>query len=140
MGSISQIRQRFSIPRLKLAASEALYDTRSDIKLLQVDQLKLGMTGKGNKIGTYKSPKYAAMKFAQNPLAGYGNVDLIRLGVFSGDIFVDVRPDVLVIDSGDPKAAMLFQKYGDPLGLNMLSRIKLIPIVKPPFIQHLKGL
>lgn len=131
--SINDMRERFASVNFNQVAEDALYDSRDVIKELQVDQLKRGVRKDGSRIGKYKNKAYAAKKHQLNPLAGFGNVDLILKGDFKSQIFVDVREDVFVIDSGDEKAAKLISDYGDPFGLTDESNAELI---KQPLQQN----
>lgn len=100
-------------------------DNREEIIRLEQQQMLSGKKADDSHIGQYKSGKYALMKWQQNPLAGMGNVDLHLTGAFFNDMFVDVRTLSFVMDSGDSKAGDLIDKYGDPFGLSLESRVKI---------------
>lgn len=126
MITINDIRKRLNEAVIKHEAAEAIYDNREEVRLLQVDQLKHGLRKDGSKIGKYKNKAYAKKKFAQNPLAGEGNMDWILTGSLAKDIFIDVREDIFVIDSADTKTEKLIKDFGDPFGLSKESNKKLI--------------
>ena len=139
MATINQLRSRLTALNVKEEAEEALYQSREEMIELQGDQLSHGLNSKGGKIGKYKSDKYAAKKFAQNPLAGLGNMDWILTGELKGELFVDVRPQTYVIDTADPKAGKLIEDFGDPFGLTKESKVKLIAgKLRPVFIKNVK--
>lgn len=99
--------------------AQSIDATRFDLIKFQKFQMLLGYKADGNRIGKYKNKAYAAMKFAENPLAGIGYVDLRLTGYFQDDIFVDTRSNSVVLSSMDEKANSLMQKYGNNIfGLN----------------------
>lgn len=80
------------------------------------------MAGKrpdGRKIGTYIDKSYSAFKNQINPLAGYGNVDLIVTGQFVNSFFVKPFGLGFIFDATDRKRGNLLGRYGgDIMGLN----------------------
>lgn len=83
---------------------------------------ELGNSVDGGKIGTYsKSPlgqAYAAQKNKQNPLAGYGNVDLTLSGALGENLTVKKQGGNYKIFSTDEKYQKIGAKYGfDEFGL-----------------------
>ena len=69
---------------------------------------------------------YAIEKYAQNPLAGEGNVDLIHEGDFVGGLTLEYNQDNIRPFSTDPKNDDLISRYGANIfGLNnqMLSEV-----------------
>lgn len=99
----------------------AMENTQKRLTDAQRNQMLEGLDSNGKKIGKYKSKTYAAKKFAMNPLAGLGNIDLKLTGEFQAAILVDVRPDnqSLVFSSADEKTAMLVSLQGkDIFGLS----------------------
>jgi hypothetical protein len=74
------------------------------------------------RIGGYQSGEYANEKNQMNPLAGFGNVDLIYSGAFVSKLFVkpfDANPNGFIFDSSDKKTGSLVVKYGQAImGLN----------------------
>lgn len=138
MTSINDMRKRLTRPSLNEVVQETINDNRDAIRELQIDQLKHGTKKDGKIIGKYRNDAYAAKKNRQNPLAGLGNVDLILTGALKNDIFIDVRPDVFVIDSADEKTGELIKKYGDPFGLSKESNIDLIPSLQVTALKRTK--
>lgn len=124
---------------MKALASESIDKTRDDIKEIQQEQLLSGLNAKGEKIGKYRSNKYARVKNQMNPRPGLGTPDLKVTGDFHRGIFVDARTDTYVIESGDDKNADLQDKYGkEILGLNKDSQADYIPKLKPVFVDLVK--
>ncbi len=138
MVSINDMRKRLTAPALNQVVQDSIEDNRDAIRELQIDQLKHGKNKKGELIGKYRSKSYAKKKNQLNPLAGLGNVDLILTGALKNDIFVDVRPDVFVIDSADSKTGELIKKYGDPFGLSKESNIELLPALQKTAVKRTK--
>ncbi len=76
------------------------------------------MNAKGEKIGKYRSSKYARVKNEMNPLAGLGNVDLKLTGAFHAGIKVTVNAETFTTESIDKKGPDLKAKYGEVFGLD----------------------
>lgn len=95
------------------------------------DQLLHGKREDGSLIGKYASRDYAASKYMENSLAGFGNIDLILTGAFKNGIFYKYLADGLLIDSnGKEKEGGfdLLQHYGDDvLGFTNESKEKIYP-------------
>lgn len=137
--SINDMKRRFATANIRQVAEDSIYESRDEIKELQIDQLKHGLKKDGTPIGKYRNAAYAARKNQQNPLAGFGNVDLILTGDLKNQIFVDVREDSFVIDSADEKTGGLIKKYGDPFGLTEDSNASLIKApLRPTFVRKMK--
>ncbi len=117
MTTISDAFESLKTIDIQGEAAGAIDDTKEEMKNIQRDQLLHGIKGDGKQIGKYRNRAYAAKKYAMNPLAGIGNVDLKLTGSVHNDIFVDVRDREFIIDSADTKMEGLTEKYGDPFGL-----------------------
>lgn len=84
------------------------------------NRLRYGQGVNGGTIGKYQNLEYAQEKHAQNPLAGFGNVDLFLTGALSDDITVIKENNRFFILSTDEKYEMLANKYGaDQFGLTI---------------------
>ena len=140
MATIADIRKRFNALDLIEEAGAAIDQTRDQLIEKQKDQLLHGFNSKGERIGKYKSAKYARVKNQMNPLAGLGNVDLKVKGDYHGGLFVDVRTDSYVVESGDEKSGDLEKKYGKKtLGLNKDSLEEYVPNdLQPVFIKNIR--
>lgn len=115
MNTIAAIKKRIDSLNISDQSQIAIDETREQLILKQQIQMLHGLDAKGEKIGKYRNPKYAAAKFAMNPLAGEGYVDLRLTKDFFNAQFVDVRTDVFVIESGDEKTDALVKKYGEDI-------------------------
>lgn len=139
MGTILSLIKKFEQLNTDDIAVESIDETKEEIKVKQKDQLLYGLKADGTKIGRYRNNKYAAKKYALNPLAGFGNVDLRLTGELHREIFVDVRDNTLVIDSADEKTGSLINKYGDPFGLGSERRAEYInETLRKVFIDNIK--
>ena len=77
-----------------------------------IDRWKRGEGVDGGKIGEYQNEDYAMFKNQQNPLAGFGNVDLIDTGDLKNGLFIQELWSVFIIKSSDEKYQMIANKYG----------------------------
>jgi len=130
-----QAAQKLDLPFL---IESTLMDQSRQYVKLQRDQLRHGLNSEGKRIGTYLNEQYADMKHELNPLAGYGNVDLILEGGFSGDLFLDVRQTSFLVESGDEKSQSLQEKYdenGKVLGLEDERKEEFVEYVRPIFVE-----
>lgn len=126
MTTISDLLETLERLDVPFEAAESIHDSRETIVEKQRDQLLHGIRANGKMIGKYRSKVYAAKKFAQNPLAGFGNMDWKLEGDVHRDLFVDVREDIYIIDSADSKTGDLIERFGDPFGLTEESQVELI--------------
>lgn len=118
MPGIQQLIDNVSAISFNQVIEEAIEQTAPELIKQQQAQMLTAQNSDGGVIGYYASPAYKARKLAANPLAG-GKVDLKLTGDFQRSIFVDPRLGSVVIDSGDSKAGMLIEKYGENIfGLN----------------------
>jgi hypothetical protein len=95
----------------------------------QQKQMLHGLNSEGKAIGAYKGVVYAEEKYAMNPLAGKGIVDLKLTGDFYNAIFTDITGDSIIFDSSDDKTENLegrYDKHGKIFGLNAASKKELI--------------
>lgn len=139
MATILSMLKKFEQLNTDEIAVDSIDATKDEIKVKQKDQLLHGLRPDGSKIGKYRSNKYATKKYALNPLAGIGNVDLKLTGDLHREIFVDVRDNTLVIDSADEKTGSLINKYGDPFGLGSERRAEYInETLRKVFIDNIK--
>ena len=139
MGTILSLLKKFQQLDTAVVATESIDETREVIKQKQRDQLLQGLKADGTKIGKYRNSFYAEKKHAQNPLAGFGNVDLKLTGDLYSELFVDVRSSSFVIDSADEKTGELVKKYGDPFGLTSDSKVEYInESLQKVFVDNIK--
>lgn len=95
---------------------EALVETKKDYIDLNIDQLLHGKKSDGSQIGRYSMSKswkwYADKKYDQNPLAGYGNKDLIDKKDFIEGIDIVSHGKSFEEFSHDEKQNLLVGTYG----------------------------
>lgn len=133
------MKKRFQAVSLDKQVQETVEETKDSIQLLQKDQLLRGLNSKGEKIGRYRSNKYARVKNEMNPLPGLGIPDLKVTGSFHTKISTTVTPDTFKSDSSDSKAPNLKEKYGnDIFGLTDESKSEYIQELKPVFVKKMK--
>jgi len=110
----------------------AVASTVKDYEQLQKLQMLQGEDSKGNKIGKYRSPKYAAAKHAMNPLAGLGNMDFKLTGDFYKGFFTKLSATSIMASSSDKKLERLLKINKDVFGLGPVNKIDYsISHVKP---------
>ena len=104
-----------------------------------LNQLRHGERMTGKKIGKYANSQYAAAKYSENPLAGFGNVDLILTGDFSRGIFIKFNGESLIFDSTgkskDDGKDLLAEWGDDVLGVSAENIAKLVPDIAQIFIM-----
>jgi hypothetical protein len=100
--------------------SEIVLSDKERLKEQKISEFERGLRPNENRIGGYQNGEYANEKNQMNPLAGFGNVDLIYTGSFSSKLFLkSTNPRLFIFDSTDNKTDNLVGKYGlDILGLN----------------------
>ncbi len=108
----ASLKQETTDSSLKKTVGDTIQLNSTEIIRLVKNRLKYGQGVDGGVIGTYKSEEYAIMKNQQNPLAGYGNVDLFLTGSLSDDITVMRKGDKFEIFSTDEKYKKIADKYG----------------------------
>jgi hypothetical protein len=122
MPGINRLLENIDLVNIPQAIEDGFVEIAHDLTKQQRDQLLHGELSDGHKTGLYKNPKYAAKKFAMNPLAGEGHKDYLLTGAFQGELFVDVRQTSIVFGSADPKTSTILDaQYNDGeniLGLN----------------------
>ena len=139
MTTVTDLRVRLQKIDISFQAGEAINDTKETVIDKQRDQLLHGLRADGTLIGKYRNKVYAAKKFAQNPLAGFGNMDWKLTGSLHRELFVDVRNDLYVIDSADEKTGGLSQQFKDPFGLTKESQQSYIDEkLRSVFIERVK--
>ena len=82
------------------------------IKTRLQEQLTVGENGLSQDVGKYKSNRYARLKRAMGSQAPFGIVDLKYTGKLYEKITVDVKPDLVSIDSKVDYSKYQIQRYG----------------------------
>lgn len=122
--SAKQYQQRLQ-PILNQSTMESLVQKivlsdRERLKEEKINEFQRGLRPDNKRIGGYQNGEYANEKNQMNPLAGFGNVDLIYSGSFVSKLFLKSNnPRLFIFDSTDTKRDNLVGKYGlDILGIN----------------------
>jgi hypothetical protein len=120
-------------------SADSIEATKGKIIELQQDQLKYGLTSKGRQIGKYKDPRYARKKNAMNPLPGLGYMDWKLTGELYREIVVKVFQGSYFITSTDDKFKSLVQRFGDPMGLDQISKPEYVEqALRPEFMGRIR--
>lgn len=97
---------------------EIVLSDQKALKEEKVSEFTKGEKPDGTKIGKYKDPEYAYFKNQINPVAGFGNVDLLLTRQFTGRMFVKPYASGFIFDSTDPKTPNLLRYGYEIMGLN----------------------
>ena len=89
------------------------YEKEPIIRQLIKQRWLLGKKPDGSLIGKYRDFEYADAKEQVNPMAGFGNVDLIDTGNLWRKIEIFKQGDSFEIFSTDSKFNKIADKYGD---------------------------
>lgn len=111
-GVFGLLKQETTENNIKKRIGDAIQLNSTELIRLVKNRLKYGQGVDGGVIGKYQNEEYAMFKHQQNPLAGYGNVDLFLTGSLSDDITVMRKGDKFEIFSTDEKYKDLAKKYG----------------------------
>jgi hypothetical protein len=118
MATILGMLKRFTALDTDAVIQASVSETADLYANLNTEQMHKGLNKQGDPIGQYKSEAYAELKFIQNPIPGFGVVDLKRTGDFYAGIKTAVTRDKVITKSSDPKNDMLEKKYGLVFGLS----------------------
>lgn len=119
MGSRALLEKSMQVQKsLKSIGVDSVIETKKDFIELNIDQLKHGKKADGTQIGRYSKSKqwkwYAEKKHAQNPLAGFGNKDLIHEEDFINGLDINKHGgDGIEAFSHDEKYNLLTAQYGE---------------------------
>lgn len=119
---------------------ESIEATKQALIRLQRLQMLMGYRSDGKRIGKYRNKDYAVTKAVQNPLAGFGFMDLRLEGYFQNDIFVDVRENSMVFGSVNEKTPDLVNRVGETIfGLNAKNRAEYVnSYLRPEAVKRFK--
>jgi len=117
-------------------------DENRELRKAKINEFEFGLTPSYKKIGKYRSDAYAFTKHNQNPLAGYGNVDLIRSGATVNSLFPIRSGEGYIFDSGNSLWGDLQERYGSNIaGLNQKTFNKIQKdIYAPDLVRYIKSL
>jgi len=123
--------ERLDLPK---AMAQAVADTDDDIAALQRGQMFKGVRSDDSIM-----PNYAPISVTQYGKPP-GPIKLFDTGAFYAGIKVDVRQDIFIIDSSDPKSTMLKRRYGGNIfGLGTAATQAYLLTLEPVFIQTVKN-
>lgn len=111
------------------------------IRKAKKNELEFGLRPDFKKIGQYRNDDYAFIKNLQNPLAGYGNIDLIRTGAFVNSLFPVRRGNGFIFDSNVDYRDNLIENHGEApiVGLNQKTFNKIqIDVLAPELRKEIK--
>lgn len=127
MGISAKEYQKRLNPILNQSVMESLVQKiilsdQKNLKEEKISEFERGLRPDNKRIGGYQSGEYANEKNQMNPLAGFGNVDLIYSGAFVSKLFVKpLTQNGFIFDSSDRKTGSLVVKYGQAImGLNQV--------------------
>ena len=132
--NIFDLQQRAAGFDLRLALTEVLLKMEQDVLNANREQMLYGFNADGSMIGRYKSELYAEGKYAMNPRAGFGNVDLRLTGAMFNSLYLDWETYVNATVMYD-----LQEKYGENfLGIGGPYRLKVLNSFVPKAKEKLK--
>lgn len=137
MGTIGTLLKAWQRVDTDRAIDDALEDTKGEVLRLNKEQLMYGQSATGGPMPRYRNKAYEAKKRAMNPLNS-GRWDLRLTGDFIRQMFIDVRPTVIVIGSADSKAIDLLRRAPQSFGLTPASRIFYVRHLRPVFMNNIK--
>lgn len=118
MATIRGLYNRMKALDTDQVIEQSVAETADSYANLNAEQMHKGINSQGEQIGQYKSEAYAEMKNIQNPLPGFGVVDLRLTGDFYAGIKTTVSGEKVTTESSDPKNDQLVEKYGPVFGLS----------------------
>lgn len=128
-----------SVINLNELVIESVKETEVLFLDANADQLMHGKRSTGELIGKYANPEYAAMKYAENPLAGFGNIDLVLTWAFKRGINIKYQADGLLFDStGKEKEGGfdILEHFGDDvLGITDEKKEEISPEFQEVFVR-----
>lgn len=123
--------QRLDLPLLQVLAMEDTADAATEQQRLQLS--------KGLRSDDSVLPDYSfrsVFQYGKPP----GPIRLYDTGDFYRGMLFDVRGDIFILESADPKSTMLQNRYGkDILGLGTDSLNKYILTLRPVFTQRVRN-
>lgn len=134
MTTATQLLEKLNKIDVTLAAQIAIENTATEATKAQRMQLSQGLKSDGTSL-----PDYSIKSVTQYGKPA-GPIKLYDTGDFYRGILIDVREDIFIIESADPKNMMLQNRYGkDILGLGLQARIEWIRALQPEFVKQIKN-
>lgn len=134
MSSLLEFLSKVEKVNVDLSAAVAIEETASAAVEAQRDQIRQGLKSDGTLMPDYSFR--SVFQYNKPP----GPIKLFDTGAFYGGFLIDVRRDIFILDSADPKSTMLQNRYGTEIfGLGYEARVQYIPVLRPVFIKELKS-
>lgn len=128
MSTAQEVLDRHRKVDLDLCRQVAIELTAADATAQQRQQLSQGLKMDESYLPDY-SPR-SVKQYGKPP----GPIKLYDTGAFYRGILIDVRGDIFIMESADPKSTMLQNRYGkDILGLGARARAAYIVTLRPIF-------
>lgn len=137
MTTVEDMLNRVRKVDLDFETEESINDVRDVYVKEQREQLYTGKLSTGEPI----EPEYSDQTVRSKKRKGqpFNRVTLKDTGEFYKNIFLDVREDIFVIDSADPKTDKLVEKYSEDIfGLNERRTNTFVKELEPVFINRIK--
>lgn len=119
--TIQELRKRSNefVSNINSNVKAAVMANEKEIIAMNQEQMRIGKTSKGNKIGRLRDLFYAREKINKGGLAPFGDVDLFNTGAFQSKMMLSTDgSSYYEIGSTDSKEADLAGRYGwDIFGL-----------------------
>lgn len=119
---------------LPLSMSAAMEDTAKAATDQQRAQLAQGLMSDDNFLPDYSFR--SVFQYGKPP----GPIRLYDTGDFYRGMLLDVRRDIFILESADPKSTMLQNKYGANIfGFGTKAQAEYILTLEPVFVQHVRN-
>lgn len=120
MAEMARRLKRISESMLQEEMEDIILTNTKPLKQAKESEFEQGLNPDGTKIGRYRSPEYAKEKNIMNPIAGFGNVDLIYSGRFVRELYpYRTSGSRYLFANRLDYGRNLIQKYGEGIeGLN----------------------
>lgn len=119
---------------LPLSMSAAMEDTAKEATDQQRAQLSQGLMSDDNYLPDYSFR--SVFQYGKPP----GPIKLYDTGDFYRGMLLDVRQDIFILESADPKSTMLQNRYGgDIFGFGSKAQAEYVLTLKPVFVQHVQN-
>lgn len=136
MASLSEMLAKVERAKagISLSAQIAIEETATAAAVAQRHQLQRGERSDGSFLPDYSFR--SVFQYGKPP----GPIRLYDTGDFYRGILIDVRQDIFILDSADPKSTMLQNRYGKEIfGFGKDARIEYIYVLKPAFYKQIKS-
>lgn len=118
---------------LSLSMAAAMEDTAGAATDQQRAQLAQGLMSDDNFLLDYSFR--SVFQYGKPP----GPIRLYDTGDFYRSMLLDVRQDIFILESADPKSTMLQNRYGgDIFGFGTKAQAEYILTLKPVFVDHVQ--